>query len=197
MKVNDGVKERPTLEVDPATAQVVKEICKTLNDRGVTNRGKRWYKGGLHYLLTNEAYTGAAVWGRTSKGQKATDPVLSRSRLALEVAAELVGADGWPYLRAHIDLRQNDFDETGFGLFGGGSAPHANLSHDVDGLFPGILRVVWHRSHDGHCARRPRPHQDAGWQHRHRLRAGDHRSAPDRWVACAIASGRGGRTRVC
>ena len=88
VKVSDGVKERPTLEVDPAAAPVVKElfqsslrgnglmeICKILNDRGVTNRGKRWYKGGLHYLLTNEAYTGTAVWGRTSKGEKAQDPV--------------------------------------------------------------------------------------------------------------------------
>ena len=88
VKVNDGVKERPTLEVDPATAPVVKEIfesslsgnglkeiCKTLNDRGITNRGKRWYKGGLHYLLSNEAYTGTAVWGRTSKGEKTQDPV--------------------------------------------------------------------------------------------------------------------------
>ena len=88
VKVSDGVKDRPTLEVDPATAPVVKEvfenslggnglkeICKTLNDRGITNRGKRWYKGGLHYLLTNEAYTGTAVWGRTSKGEKAQDPV--------------------------------------------------------------------------------------------------------------------------
>ena len=28
-----------------------------------------------------------------------TPPVFSRSRLALEVAAELVGTDGWPYLR--------------------------------------------------------------------------------------------------
>ena len=88
VKVSDGVKERPTLEVDPATAPVVKEmfesslsgnglkeICKSLNGRGVTNRGKRWNKGGLHYLLTNEAYTGAAVWGRTSKGERAQDPV--------------------------------------------------------------------------------------------------------------------------
>ena len=88
VKVSDGVKERPTLEVDPTTAPVVreifenslrgnglKEICKTLNDRGITNRGNRWYKGSLHYLLTNEAYTGTAVWGRTSKGGKATDPV--------------------------------------------------------------------------------------------------------------------------
>ena len=88
VKVNDGAKERPTLEVDPATAPVVKElfqsslrgnglmeICKALNDRGVTNRGKRWYKGGLHYLLNNEAYTGTAVWGRTTKVEKAQDPV--------------------------------------------------------------------------------------------------------------------------
>ena len=88
VKVSDGVKERPTLEVDPATAPVVKEmfenslsgnglkeICKALNGRGITNRGKRWNKGGLHYLLTNEAYTGAAVWGRTSKEEKVQDPV--------------------------------------------------------------------------------------------------------------------------
>ena len=88
VKVSDRVKERPTLEVDPATAPVVrevfesslqgnglKEICKALNGRGVTNRGNRWYKGGLHYLLNNEAYTGTAVWGRTSKGEKTQDPV--------------------------------------------------------------------------------------------------------------------------
>ena len=88
MKVSDGVKERPTLEVDPAAAPVVeeifekslrgsglKELCKELNDRGVTNRGKRWYKGTLHYVLRNEAYTGAAVWGKTSKGEKTQDPV--------------------------------------------------------------------------------------------------------------------------
>ena len=53
----------------------LKEICKELNDRDITNRGNRWYKGGLHYLLTNEAYTGTAVWGRISKGEKAQDPV--------------------------------------------------------------------------------------------------------------------------
>ncbi len=88
VKVRDGAKERPTLEVDPATAPVVKEIfqsslmgaglkeiCKELNDRGITNRGRRWYKSGLAYLLRNEAYTGTAVWGRTVKGKKASDPV--------------------------------------------------------------------------------------------------------------------------
>ena len=84
VKVSDGAKERPTLEVDPATAPVVREIfekslrgsgLKELNDRGITNRGKRWYKGTLHYVLRNEAYTGTAVWGKASKGEKTQDPV--------------------------------------------------------------------------------------------------------------------------
>ena len=105
VKVSDGAKERPTLEVDPVTAPVVKEIfesslsgnglkeiCKTLNGRGITNRGKRWNKGGLHYLLTNEAYTGTAVWGRTSKGQKATDPVRVEGAWPALVSRELFDA---------------------------------------------------------------------------------------------------------
>ena len=102
VKVNDGVKERPTLEVDPATAPVVreifekslrgsglKEICKELNDRGITNRGKRWYKGTLHYVLRNEAYTGTAVWGKTSKGQEAQDPVRVEGAWPALVSREL------------------------------------------------------------------------------------------------------------
>ena len=102
VKVSDGMKERPTLEVDPATAPVVreifekslrgsglKEICKELNDRGVTNRGKRWYKGTLHYVLRNEAYTGTAVWGRTSKGEKTQDPVRVEGAWPALVSREL------------------------------------------------------------------------------------------------------------
>ena len=94
-----------SLEVDPATAPVVKEIfesslqgnglneiCKALNDRGATNRGKRWYKGGLHYLLTNEAYTGTAVWGRTGKGEKAQDPVRVEGAWPALVSRELFDA---------------------------------------------------------------------------------------------------------
>ena len=82
VKVSDGAKERPTLEIDPATAPVVreifesslrgnglKEICKALNDRGVTNRGKRWYKGGLHYLLTNEALHRRRHLGQNQQGR--------------------------------------------------------------------------------------------------------------------------------
>ena len=105
VKVSDGAKERPTLEVDPATAPVVKEvfesslsgnglkeICKALNDRGVTNRGNRWYKGGLHYLLTNEAYTGTAVWGLKGKGEKAQDPVRVEGAWPPLVSRELFDA---------------------------------------------------------------------------------------------------------
>ena len=88
VKVSDGVKERPTLEVDPVAAPIVKEIfessrrgnglaeiCKELNGRGITNRGRRWQKNVIHYLLTNEAYTGTAVWGVKSKDEKAGEPV--------------------------------------------------------------------------------------------------------------------------
>ena len=102
IKVQDGPKERPTLEIDPATAPVVKEIfesslrgnglkeiCKTLNDRGITNRGKRWYKGTLHYALRNEAYTGAAVWGKTSKDGQAPDPVRVEGAWPALVSREL------------------------------------------------------------------------------------------------------------
>ena len=102
VKVNDGGKERPTLEIDPATAPVVseifekslrgsglKEICKELNERGITNRGKRWYKGTLHYVLRNEAYTGTAVWGKTSKGEKTQDPVRVEGAWPALVSREL------------------------------------------------------------------------------------------------------------
>ena len=88
VKVSDGVKDRPYLEVAPVAAPIVKEIfessrrgnglkeiCRELNGRGITNRGRRWQKNVVHYLLTNEAYTGTAVWGVKSKDEKAQEPV--------------------------------------------------------------------------------------------------------------------------
>jgi TRAP-type uncharacterized transport system substrate-binding protein len=54
-------------------------------------------------------------------------PVFIRSRLALEVAAELVGTAEWPYLRAHVDLRARDFDSEGFSIFGTGSPDGIDL----------------------------------------------------------------------
>ena len=105
IKVKDGEKERPTLEIDPATAPVVKEmfemssrgvglkeICKELNDRGISKGGKRWQKNMLHYLLTNEACTGTAVWGRTSQGKKGGDPVRVEGAWPAIVSRELFDA---------------------------------------------------------------------------------------------------------
>ena len=56
----------------------LKEICKELNGRGITNKGRRWQKNVVHYLLTNDAYTGTAVWGLKSKDEKAEEPVRAR-----------------------------------------------------------------------------------------------------------------------
>ncbi len=102
VKVQDGGKERPTLEVDPVAAPVVKEvferalrgqglkeICRDLNERGVTNRGRRWQKNSIHYLLTNEAYTGTAVWGKTSRVGKTPNPVRVEGAWEALVSKEL------------------------------------------------------------------------------------------------------------
>ena len=102
VKVSDGVKDRPTLEVDPVAAPIVreifessrrgnglKEICKELNGRGITNRGRRWQKNIVHYLLTNEAYTGTAVWGVKAKDEKAGEPVRVENAWPALVSREL------------------------------------------------------------------------------------------------------------
>ena len=86
VKVNDGAKERPTLAPDPDTGPIVrevfesslrgnglKELCRELNDRGITNKGYRWHKSGLHHVLINETHTGTALWGRTTKGEQNPD----------------------------------------------------------------------------------------------------------------------------
>ena len=78
VKVSDGVKDRPTLEVDPVAAPIVreifessrrgnglKEICKELNGRGITNRGRRWQKNVVHYLLDQRS-----LHGNSSVGSK-------------------------------------------------------------------------------------------------------------------------------
>ena len=81
LMVQDGAKKRPTLEPDPVTAPVVKRIfdlaeagkgmlntTRTLNGEGISSAtGKLWSKNGVHYILKNEVYTGAMVWGTTAK----------------------------------------------------------------------------------------------------------------------------------
>ncbi len=102
IKVLDGAKERPTLQVDPDTGPIVKEIFEKslrgvglkeiaaeLNERGITNKGKRWRRNSLHYVLTNEAYTGTAIWGRTTTGDKKPDPVRTEGAWEALVSREL------------------------------------------------------------------------------------------------------------
>ncbi len=81
VKVKDGDKERPKLEIEPSQTPIVKsmfndviggkglkEIVKDLNNRGIPGpSGKSWTKTTLHKILTNEVYTGTLVWGRESK----------------------------------------------------------------------------------------------------------------------------------
>jgi site-specific DNA recombinase len=86
IKVRDGNKEHPKLEVNRHTAPIVErifrmllegvgltEITKVLNSDGIpAPKGKKWGKTTLHMLITNEAYTGTLIWGRQGK---MTEPV--------------------------------------------------------------------------------------------------------------------------
>jgi DNA invertase Pin-like site-specific DNA recombinase len=80
IKVNDGGKERPKLEIEPDKARTIKrvfdemsagkgltEIVKELNGEGICGpKGRGWSKTTIHKILTNEAYAGVLVWGKTS-----------------------------------------------------------------------------------------------------------------------------------
>ncbi|MYC31272.1 MAG: recombinase family protein, partial [Chloroflexi bacterium] len=48
-----------------------------------------WQKNVIHYLLTNEAYTGTAVWGVKSKDEKAGEPVRVENAWPALVSREL------------------------------------------------------------------------------------------------------------
>ncbi len=81
VKVQDGAKERPKLELNRPVDDIVRrifdmaingssvlDITRVLNDEGIpTTNGKPWLKTTVHRLLTNEAYTGTLVWGQNAK----------------------------------------------------------------------------------------------------------------------------------
>ena len=83
----DGLKKRPSLELDPEASKVVKrmfdmaeagkgtlDIARTLNYEGIASpRGKLWGKTSVHVVLTNEAYAGTLLWGANAEGKG--DPV--------------------------------------------------------------------------------------------------------------------------
>ena len=81
VKVDDGGKQRPKLDLDPNKAPVVKrafdetdsgsgltETVKAYNREGIAGpRGRGWSKTSLYKILTNEIYTGVLIWGKKSK----------------------------------------------------------------------------------------------------------------------------------
>ena len=85
--VQDGVKKRPKLELNPPADAVVRrifnmvlqgksilDVTKTLNAEGIpTTNGKKWLKTTIHTMLDNEAYTGTLVWG--AKARDGAPPV--------------------------------------------------------------------------------------------------------------------------
>ncbi len=80
IKVKDGAKERPKLEVEPNQAKIVArifsyilegkglmEIAKELNKEGIAGpKGKGWMKTTIWKIATSEVSTGTLVWGRNS-----------------------------------------------------------------------------------------------------------------------------------
>ena len=99
--VQDGAKKRPTLESDPDASMVIRrifdmaeagtgmlKIAQALNDEGIASpAGKLWSKNGIHFILRNEVYTGALVWGTNGKGkdepvrvEKAFPSIVSKTR---------------------------------------------------------------------------------------------------------------------
>ena len=90
VKVLDGAKERPTLQLDPQTAPVVrrmfddfivarglKDVTQALNEEGIASpTGRQWNKTVVHKILVNKAYLGVLVWGRRGKSSQAQSPIV-------------------------------------------------------------------------------------------------------------------------
>ena len=89
IKVPDGRRELVTLQAVQEEAETVREvfrlcgdgaglrkICQYLNHMDIpSTTGGRWNIHAVRRVLTNPAYVGTAVWGRTKKGQ-AADPIV-------------------------------------------------------------------------------------------------------------------------
>jgi site-specific DNA recombinase len=112
--VNDGVKERPKLEIEPSQSSVVQrifqgvtdgrgliEIAKELNGEGIVGpRGGSWGKTTIYKILTNEVYVGTLVWGRQSS--RNLDPI----RVENAVPAII---DSDTFQQAQVRLRERAF----------------------------------------------------------------------------------------
>ena len=114
VKVNDGGKERPKLEIEPGQAQIVRrifscavegrgliDISKGLNRDGITSpRGKSWGNTTVYSILTNEAYVGTLVWGRQSNRE--LPPVIVEDALPAII-------DHGTFEQAQANLKERSF----------------------------------------------------------------------------------------
>ena len=114
IKVNDGGRERPKLEIEPDRARVVRQIfryalegkglidiTKILNKNGVISpRGKKWGNTTVYNILTNEAYLGTLVWGKQSS--RGLPPIRVENALPLLI-------DSATFLQAQTLLKGRSF----------------------------------------------------------------------------------------
>lgn len=114
VKVNDGGKEHPKLEIEPEQAQIVRrifncavegkgliDISKELNRDGIASpRSKSWGNTTVYSILTNEAYVGTLVWGRQSN--RGFPPVIVKDALPAII-------DPGTFEQAQANLKERSF----------------------------------------------------------------------------------------
>ncbi len=106
-----GNASKKTLEIDEDFATIIrriydmaisgtgaKEIAKALNNEGIlTNRGKKWTKNLVLYVLRNELYAGTLVWGKS-------DPTCEPLRIENNFPA-MVSKDTYNRVQSLIEAR--------------------------------------------------------------------------------------------
>lgn len=115
---SDRNKKHHRLEVIPTEALIVqriyslclqgkgiKEITKTLNADGITNRsGKPWRASNITYMLRNETYTGCLVWNEARHNPRTKDPVLR----VQDTHAPIISKELFKAVRDSIKSRSNE-----------------------------------------------------------------------------------------
>lgn len=131
----DGLRAR--MAPHPEEAPIVRKIfhlCLTglgaqaialrLNEDGQLRRGRRWAKTGVHYILTNEIYTGVRVFNKTQRRTRTIKP--PEQWIRVESHPALVGRADFERIQAMFQ------DRTPHHIHGGA---HRSLF-----LFTGLLR---------------------------------------------------------
>lgn len=84
-----------------ADGQGAATIAKNLNAAGFTNRGKRWNKTVIGYLLRNETLAGRIVFGRTDRRTGRVRP--RADWIIVDSHSPIIDADLWQRVQKHLD----------------------------------------------------------------------------------------------